>query len=226
MIAELRNICRIYEQPGSGIRNLVLDDISLSIVENESLAITGPSGSGKSTLLNILGTLDLPTSGIVMMNGKSFASQDGSALVELRNKYLGFVFQMHHLLPQLSLLENVLLPTLPNKENSRKTAQERALKLIERVGLQDHLHQKPYQLSVGECQRVAVVRALINQPRLLLADEPTGSLDAANAEQLAQLLIDLKKEQQFSMVIVTHAMELANKMDKIYRLTSGKLQVL
>ena len=226
MIAELRNICRIYEQPGSGIRNLVLDDISLSVGNNEFVAITGPSGSGKSSLLYLLGLLDLPTSGIVIINGKSLVSQEGTTLAELRNRYLGFVFQMHHLLPQLSLIENVLLPTLPNKENSRETAQERALNLIERVGLQDHLHQKPYQLSVGECQRVAVVRALINQPRLLLADEPTGSLDAANAEQLAQLLIHLKKEQQFSMVIVTHAMELANKMDKIYRLTSGKLNVI
>jgi lipoprotein-releasing system ATP-binding protein len=227
MIAELINIRKVYLQPGTTIQNVVLGQISLTIDENESLAITGPSGSGKSTLLNILGTLDQPTSGTVNFNGSFPVSQDDVSLSELRNRNLGFVFQMHHLLPQLTLEENILLPTLPLiKSLIHKEARERALYLIERVGLQNHLHHKPSQLSVGECQRAAVVRALINQPRLLIADEPTGSLDAANADQLAQLLVDLKSEQKFSMVIATHSLELADRMDKIYRLASGRLTVL
>jgi lipoprotein-releasing system ATP-binding protein len=224
MIAELINICKVYEKPGTTIHNQVLDNISLSVQANESLAITGPSGSGKSTLLNILGTLDRPNSGIVRLNGITIGNQDATFFSEMRNTYLGFVFQQHHLLPQLSVLENVLLPTLVLKDSSaRKAAGKLALSLIERVGLQNHMHHKPSQMSVGECQRVAVVRALINQPKLLLADEPTGSLDPESADQLSRLLADLKKDQQFSMVVVTHSMELASRMDKIYKLASGKL---
>ena len=133
---------------------------------------------------------------------------------------------MHHLLPQLTLLENILLPLLPQKAKiNQKLANERALYLINRVGLSGHIHQFPSQLSVGECQRTAVVRALINQPKLLLADEPTGSLDADNAAQLAELLSELNHEEHVALVIVTHSMELANKMDKIYRLREGKLEL-
>ncbi len=224
MLTELNHISKYYEQPGTEACTFVLDDITLSIGENESLAITGPSGSGKSTLLNILGTLDKPSSGKVIINGLAIESLTNDQLAELRNRYIGFVFQMHHLLPQLSLIENVLLPVLPQKEKSiQKAAKQRARHLLERVGLIDHLHKQPVQLSAGECQRAAVVRALINQPRLLLADEPTGSLDAGNAEQLGQLLTELKKEEKFSLVLVTHSQELAQKMDKIYRLSSGKL---
>ena len=224
MLAELQHITKFYEQPGSSIRNQVLDDISLQIAENERIAIVGPSGSGKSTLLNILGTLDKPTSGKVQLEGKDVDVMNENQLAEIRNTLVGFVFQMHHLLPQLTLLENVLLPLLPQKDKTNlKSAQERALKLIERVGLSDHIRQFPSQLSVGECQRTAVVRALINQPKLLLADEPTGSLDADNASQLAQLLIELNREQNVALVIVTHSMELAGKMDKIYQLREGKL---
>jgi ABC-type lipoprotein export system ATPase subunit len=149
---------------------------------------------------------------------------DNNQLAEIRNSFIGFVFQMHHLLPQLTLLENVLLPLLPKKDKTaRKTSQERALYLIDRVGLSAHIKKYPSQLSVGECQRIAVVRALINQPRLLLADEPTGSLDAANADQLATLLSELNREQNIAIVIVTHSMELAGKMDKVYHLREGKV---
>jgi ABC-type lipoprotein export system ATPase subunit len=147
-------------------------------------------------------------------------------LGEIRNSFVGFVFQMHHLLPQLTLLENVLLPLLPQKDKTiLKSANERALKLIARVGLSVHLHKYPSQLSVGECQRTAVVRALINQPRLLLADEPTGSLDASNADHLAALLAELNREENVALVIVTHSTELAGKMDKIYHLREGKLSI-
>jgi len=224
MLAELQHITKYYEQAGSSIRNLVLDDISLQIANNERIAIVGPSGSGKSTLLNILGTLDRPSSGKALLDGISVDQMDENRLAEIRNSFMGFVFQLHHLLPQLTLLENVMLPLLPQKNSTiLKSANERALQLLDRVGLSDHLHQYPFQLSVGECQRTAVVRALINQPRLLLADEPTGSLDAANADQLSVLLSELNQEQNVALVIVTHSMELAAKMDKIYQLREGKL---
>ena len=224
MLANLQNITKYYEQPGSNIRSMVLDDIAFQINENERIAIVGPSGSGKSTLLNILGTLDKPTSGKVFLDGLSIEQLDNNQLAEIRNSFIGFVFQMHHLLPQLTLLENVLLPLLPKKDKTaRKSAQERALYLIEKVGLSAHIGKFPSQLSVGECQRTAVVRALINQPRLLLADEPTGSLDAANANQLATLLSELNLEQKVALVIVTHSLELAGKMDKVYHLREGKV---
>lgn len=226
MLAELQHITKFYEQAGSSVRNLVLQDISLQISHNERIAIVGPSGSGKSTLLNILGSLDYPSSGKVLLEGTAIDQMSENRLAEIRNTYLGFVFQMHHLLPQLTLLENVMLPLLPLKDKKNlKSASDHAIQLIERVGLSDHIHQYPSQLSVGECQRTAVVRALINKPKLLLADEPTGSLDAANAEKLAILLTELNIEQNVAMVIVTHSMELALKMDKIYQLREGKLVI-
>lgn len=224
MLAELLHITKYYEQSGSLIRNRVLDDISLQITENERIAIVGPSGSGKSTLLNILGTLDKPSSGNVILDGSPIEKMNLNQLAGIRNSFIGFVFQMHHLLPQLTLLENVMLPLLPQKDKTLlKSAYERALTLINKVGLSNYLNQFPSQLSVGECQRTAVVRALINQPRLLLADEPTGSLDAANAGQMANLLAELNQEQNVALVIVTHSLELAGKMEKIYHLREGKL---
>lgn len=227
MLAELQHITKYYEQPGSDIRNLVLDTVSLKIYEKDRIAIVGPSGSGKSTLLNILGTLDKPTSGHVLLDGSPIEKMDDNQLAAIRNSFIGFVFQMHYLLPQLTLLENVMLPLLPQKDKKLlKSARERALNLINRVGLSNHLSRFPSQLSVGECQRTAVVRALINQPRLLLADEPTGSLDAANASQLANLLADLNLEQNVALIIVTHSMELAGKMEKIYQLREGKLMLI
>jgi ABC-type lipoprotein export system ATPase subunit len=227
MLAELRHITKYYEPSGSSVLNQVLDDISLQINNNERIAIVGPSGSGKSTLLNILGTLDKPSSGNVFLEGNSVDQMNETRLAEIRNTFVGFVFQMHHLLPQLTLLENVLLPLLAQKDKSiLKSANDRALHLIDRVGLSNHLHQYPSQLSVGECQRTAIVRALINHPRLLLADEPTGSLDAANSEQLTTLLAELNREQNIALVIVTHSMELAAKMDRIYQLREGKLSIL
>jgi len=226
MLAELQQITKYYERPGYSVRNQVLSEVSLQIAENERIAIVGPSGSGKSTLLNILGTLDKPSSGKVMLNGDLIDQMPEVQLAEVRNTLIGFVFQMHHLLPQLTLFENVMLPVLPQKDKKNMVAvTERALQLIDRVGLSDHLHQFPSQLSVGECQRTAVVRALINKPRLLLADEPTGSLDASNADKLATLLTELNREQNVAMVIVTHSMELASRMDKIYQLREGRLVI-
>jgi ABC-type lipoprotein export system ATPase subunit len=224
MLAELQHITKFYDQPGTVIKNQVLHEISMKIEDNERIAIVGPSGSGKSTLLNILGTLDKPSSGKVLLNGAKADQMDENRLAEIRNTFLGFVFQMHHLLPQLTLLENVLLPVLPlNDKNILTLSKQRALQLIDRVGLSDHIRHFPSQLSVGECQRTAVVRALINKPKLLLADEPTGSLDADNAAKLAQLLAELNREEHVALVLVTHSMELASKMDKIYQLREGKL---
>lgn len=224
MLAELQHITKYYELSGSGIRNLVLENVTLQINEKARIAIVGPSGSGKSTLLNILGTLDKPTSGKVLLDGSPIDKMNEDQLAGIRNSFIGFVFQMHHLLPQLTLLENVMLPLLPQKDKKiLRSANERALYLIDRVGLSDHRSKFPSQLSVGECQRTAVVRALINQPQVLLADEPTGSLDAANARQLVQLLIELNMEQNVALVIVTHSLELAGKMEKIYHLREGKL---
>ena len=224
MIAELRDIRKHYNKALSARQVPVLDGISLSIGENESIAVTGPSGSGKTTLLNILGTLDMPDSGKVILNGKNVLELKEDELAGLRNRFIGFVFQLHYLLPQLSLVENVMLPLLPLKDKAAyRQGYERALVLIERTGLKDLINPKPSGLSVGECQRAAVVRALVNRPRLLLADEPTGSLDAETAARLGELLSELRKEEHISLVVVTHSPQLAGMMDKVYRLGSGKL---
>jgi lipoprotein-releasing system ATP-binding protein len=227
MLAELQNISKFYQQPGSGIRNIILDQVSLTISAKETIAIVGPSGSGKSTLLNLLGTLDRPSSGKIILDGLDTGEMDDKAVADIRTRFIGHVFQLHYLLPQLTLLENVLLPILARKDKPDKQAmQKRALELIERVGLSDHIHQFPYSMSVGECQRAAVVRALIKQPRLLLADEPTGSLDAENADQLGKLLVELNREQQIALVVVTHSADLARLMQTQYRLSSGKLHLV
>ena len=227
MLAELTDVSKYYQQPGTIIQNRVLDGISLSVAEREMISVIGPSGSGKSTLLNILGTLDNPTSGKVILNGKEVTGMDQNSLARIRNRFIGHVFQLHYLLPQLTLLENVLLPVLARKDQPvMKRFHENALGLLERVGLKEHVHQFPFRLSVGECQRGALVRALINEPKLLLCDEPTGSLDADNATLLGQLLIDLNCEKGVAMVVVTHSTDLANKMGTRYRLVSGKLTLL
>lgn len=236
MLAGLQDISKYYEQPGSGIRNVILNQVTLGIDAMDAIAIVGPSGSGKSTLLNMLGTLDKPSAGRVIIDGTPTDGLDDNRLAMIRNQYIGFVFQLHHLLPQLTLLENVLLPALPQKDKSmqkitkdkttEKLTLERAHYLIERVGLASQVYHRPGQMSVGECQRAAVVRALINQPRLLLADEPTGSLDAENASHLGHLLSELNQEQNLAVVLVTHSLELASMMRKIYKLTSGKLQLM
>ncbi|MEI6456919.1 MAG: ABC transporter ATP-binding protein [bacterium] len=224
MIATIKNVSKYYEQPGGTSVTRVLDDISLEIPECSCIAVAGPSGSGKSTLLHILGTLDKPTSGEVIIDGRDVSKMADEELAPLRNTFIGFVFQMHHLLPQLTLMENVLLPLLPlNRKGDHKAAMAHAESLIHRVGLKDHIRHRPSQLSLGERQRAAVVRALINRPRLLLADEPTGSLDAGNASLLGSLLFELNREHKTAMVIVTHSAEIAGMMDSVYHLGSGKL---
>lgn len=224
MLLELQSISKHYENPQTGAKHEVLKDISLTVENGETIAIVGPSGCGKSTLLNIIGTLDKASGGKALVNDVDTNSLGDNQLSELRNKDIGFVFQMHHLLDQLNLLENVLLPTLPLKgKNLKEKAKERAMGLLREVGLEDKIHQRPGQLSGGECQRTAVVRALINQPKLLLADEPTGSLDAESASLLGDILIALNKEHDLALIVVTHSLELAKRMGKVYELIDGKL---
>jgi len=213
-----------YESPTSTELVPVLRDVTLEIQRGESVAIVGPSGSGKSTLLNIIGTLDRPDSGHVLLDGKDLSRLDDIQLAAVRNREIGFIFQSHHLLPQCTVLENVLVPTLANNDAAlRNGALERATGLLDKVGLGARLTHRPGQLSGGERQRVAVVRALINQPKLLLADEPTGSLDRASAENLADLLVRLNREEGVTLIVVTHAPDLAKRMSRVLELRDGEL---
>ena len=227
MILELKNIEKRFTLPSGKGEITVLKDISLKVAEGEAIAVVGPSGSGKTTLLNIIGSLDKPTSGEVNVAGKNLAGLDDAELSKTRNLDMGFIFQLHHLLPQCTVLENVLIPTIPFAP--RKDAgdtEEFARKLLEKVGLAKHLDYFPAQLSGGELQRTAFVRALINKPKLVLADEPTGSLDRESAENLGQLLVTLNKEENTTLMVVTHSMELARLMDKVYSLKNGTLEEL
>lgn len=216
---KLASVTKRYDAPGKPEGLTVLRDVSLEVAPGESLALVGPSGSGKSTLLHIMGTLDRPTSGSVTLGGKDLGALDEQQLVAVRNRQVGFVFQAHYLLPQCTVLENVLVPTLAvSAAATRDRAGERAERLLKRVGLGERLSHQPGELSGGERQRVAVVRALINQPQLLLADEPTGSLDHASAQELGHLLLELNREEGVTLIIVTHARELARRMARVLEL--------
>ena len=224
-LLKLASVTRRYDAPGKTEALTVLAGVSLEIARGESLAIVGPSGSGKSTLLQIMGTLDRPTSGSVTLDGRELGALDELQLASVRNRQIGFVFQSHYLLPQCTVMENVLVPTLACADAAlRDGAGGRAEWLLERVGLGQRKSHRPGELSGGERQRVAVVRALINQPQLLLADEPTGSLDHASALQLGQLLLELNREEGVTLVLVTHALDLARRMGRVMGLTDGQLK--
>lgn len=218
MLLKLENISKSYSR-----ERMILDQLSLEIDAGERIAIVGPSGSGKTTLLNLIGTLDRPDSGKMYFENQDLSAYSDPQLAAFRNEKIGFVFQMHHLLPQLTLLENILLPTLTNKKLQGNETLARAQKLISRMGLAEVARQKPSELSGGECQRTAVARALINRPGLILADEPTGALDQKSAFNLTDLLVELNREEGVTLIVVTHSMEVAKKMDRIYRLENGKL---
>jgi len=223
-LLKLVNVTRRYDSSANAAALTVLNDVSLEVARGESLAIVGPSGSGKSTLLHIIGTLDRPTSGSVALDGQDLIALDDQRLAAVRNRQIGFVFQSHYLLPQCTVLENVLVPTLASAEAAvRDRAGERAERLLKRVGLGERKSHRPGELSGGERQRVAVVRALINQPHLLLADEPTGSLDHTSARQLGQLLLELNREEGVTLIVVTHALELARRMGRVLELRDGGL---
>lgn len=223
-VVELSDVVKSFPRGDGAEPVSVLKGISLSIENGEAVSIVGPSGSGKSTLLNIVGTLDQPSSGRVMIDGEAVHELDEVALADFRNQRLGFVFQSHHLLPQCTVLENVLVPTLAARDpRIREAASERAPQLLKRVGLESRMDHRPAQLSGGECQRVAVVRALINQPKILLADEPTGALDGQSATALSELLLELNSEDGVTLIVVTHSMVLAEKMGRIFELKDGAL---
>ncbi len=220
---ELINVSKSYESPAETSED-VLTDINLKVEKGKSLAIIGPSGSGKSTLLNLIGALDRPSTGSVIIDGTDLASQTDTQLAAIRNKRIGFVFQLHHLLPQCSVLENILLPTLADKSLQASGCEQRAMELLKQVDLENRMHYRPGQLSGGQRQRVAVVRALINEPDLLLADEPTGSLDKNNSENIAELLANINQRQNVTLIVVTHSTQLAEHMDEMLMLTNGKLK--
>ena len=221
---ELIDVSKEYQSPADTGSVSVLKDITLKIEKGRSVAIVGPSGCGKSTLLNIIGALDRPTEGRVLFDGKDLTKAGDIELAEIRNSKIGFVFQLHHLLPQCTVIENVIVPTLADKNRSlREEVEERAVSLLERVGLKDWMLHRPGQLSGGQRQRVAVIRALINQPKLLLADEPTGSLDEHAAQNIAELLVELNQSEQVTLILATHSIKLAEHMGQVLELSNGTL---
>jgi ABC-type lipoprotein export system ATPase subunit len=221
---ELVHVGKSYPSAGDQDGVQVLKDISLKVEKAQSLVIVGPSGSGKSTLLNIIGALDRPTSGQVLFDGGDLAGLDETQLARIRNRQIGFVFQLHHLLPQCTVLENVLVPTLAGgNHSSTGEIRNRALDLLDRVGLKELLLRRPGELSGGQRQRVAVVRALINKPKLLLADEPTGSLDREASENIADLLIELNRSERVTLIVVTHSLGLAGRIGHVMELREGLL---
>ena len=219
MIA-LRNLTKEYVDGPRVVR--VLTGLELEISAGERVAIVGESGVGKSTLLHILGTLDRPTSGEVWFDGEELASKSDHELAHFRNREVGFIFQFHHLLPDFTALENVMMPMLISGA-ARDTARRRAADLLVRVGLAERFEHRPGELSGGEQQRVAVARALIQEPRVVLADEPTGNLDPGTAAGVQDLLIELNAERHITLVVVTHSGALASAMDRTLRLAGGRI---
>jgi lipoprotein-releasing system ATP-binding protein len=218
----VKNLSKDYPTPGDPL--VIIRDVSFSMQRGEALAVMGPSGSGKSTLLYILGALEPPTSGTITLDGANPFTAGESDLASFRNRRVGFVFQDHHLLPQCSALENVLIPTMaPGAAYSGKGAEIRARELLDRVGLSGRLDHLPAELSGGERQRVAIARALINKPPLILADEPTGNLDRHTADKVADLLLELHQQENTILVLVTHSLDLAQRLPQRAELLDGKL---
>lgn len=201
----------------------VLKGVDLEVQKGEIVSILGASGAGKSTLLHILGTLDHPDTGEVWIQDQPTSSLKKTRLSDFRNRHIGFVFQFHHLLPEFTALENVCIPGFMNGEKNKKTVRQQAIQLLEQLGMSDRMDHKPSKLSGGEQQRVAVARALINQPDVILADEPTGNLDSANTEELYNLFLMLRNQFQQTFIIVTHNEELAKMSDRQLRMKDGQI---
>lgn len=220
LVLQMHKVSRTFESAGKPLT--ILNNVSLKVTSGTAIAIRGPSGCGKTTLLYIAGTLDQPTTGIVEILGENPWTLKSRRLAAFRNQHIGFIFQEHQLLPQCSVLENVLLPTIagfPIEGNVK----DRALQLLERVGMQHRLKHRPARLSGGERQRVAVCRALINRPSLLLADEPTGNLDPVTAQTIGQLLLDVASEEQAALLCVTHSDDLAARFPNTVTLADGNI---
>ena len=222
MIIKANRLSKSYKNELGSIDRVVLKAVSLELELGDTVAIMGPSGCGKTTLLNILGTLDTLDTGSLFFDDQSIDQMKEKALLAFRSKQLGFVFQFHNLLPQCTLLENVLLPTLTQKKNALHFA-HRAETLLKYMGLWDQRNNKPNELSGGECQRAAVARALINSPSIILADEPTGSLDTENGDRLMDLLLDINSNFGVTLVVATHSDSVAERMNRIYRIEAGSL---
>ena len=215
-------VCKNYYDGQLNVQ--VLDNLTLQVDKGRSIGIVGASGSGKSTLLHILGGLDKPTSGRVSLMGQDLSQLSQKQLSGLRNQYLGFVYQFHHLLPEFSALENVMMPLLIGKR-PKEQARERALLMLEKVGLKDRVLHRPGELSGGERQRAAIARALVTDPACLLADEPTGNLDRKNALNILDMMMELKQELGTALVVVTHDDEMAARFDRVLNMTDGALSV-
>jgi ABC-type lipoprotein export system ATPase subunit len=222
-LVELKDVRKTYRARPESPPVDVLCGVDLEVQRGESIAVVGPSGSGKSTLLHLIGGLLPPSSGQVLFDGQDLAHLSLAELARLRNLRIGYVFQLHHLLPQCSVLENVLVPTLVRPDADAGALEQRAGDLLASVGLADRLGHRPGQLSGGECQRVALVRALVNSPEILLADEPTGSLDADSAAHLADLLCRLNEQEAVALLVVTHSPALAQRMRRAVTLRKGRL---
>lgn len=220
-ILKLTDICKDYLQGKQTVR--VLKNINLTVEQGDYLAIMGPSGSGKSTLMNIIGCLDVPTSGTYELNGKNLHNSSDNALADIRNKYIGFVFQSFHLMPKLDAVDNVALPLL-YAGVSLKERRERAIQALNAVGLGDRIHFRPNQLSGGQCQRVAIARAIVTKPTLLLADEPTGALDSKAGDQIMEIFRNLSKEGM-TIIMITHEQAIAECANQIYHILDGELRV-
>ena len=219
-VLEARDVQKSFTQGPVTLE--VLQGVMLAVGAGERIAIVGASGSGKTTLLQILGGLDRPTTGHVFVGGQDIHELSEGARGMLRNRALGFVYQFHHLLPEFSALENVAMPLLVRRTPVAE-ARDRAGEILERVGLGRRLDHRPYQLSGGERQRAAVARALVTQPKIILADEPTGNLDGHNAEGVFELMLELNRERGTSLVVVTHDMRLANRMERVFEIEGGRL---
>ncbi|MEI6175777.1 MAG: ABC transporter ATP-binding protein [Verrucomicrobiota bacterium] len=220
---DIKALIKTYQTPGESVR--VLEALDLVVNDGEAVAVVGPSGSGKTTLLNLLGAMDRPDSGGIHIGGVDIAGFSEDEAGRFRNRSIGFIFQQHHLLPQLNVLENVLVPRLAGGwEESAEVTETRAKELLERVGLSHRLGHLPWQLSGGEKLRVAVARALINRPGLVLADEPTGLLDQAASDKVADLLLELNRERGVTMVVVTHNTALARRIGRTFELAEGRLK--
>ena len=221
---ELSDVSKSYHSPGGGEALDVFSGVNLQVQEGEAVAIVGPSGSGKSTLLNVIGTLDQPSSGEVQVDGRELSAFSPNEASAFRNQIVGFIFQSHHLLPQCTVLENVMVPALAGHgELSGDALRQRAEELLSEVGLSDRMHHRPAEISGGESQRVAVARALVNSPKLLLADEPTGALDKTNSDKLVDLLVTLNDKRKLTLLAVTHSAEVASRMGVTHRLDEGGL---